>query len=163
MTDLTPKEQYDLERQKRLAQEQRGERWRTGSRALKWSVITILIVGVLGAGAWYVAKNTLPLPDETDVTKACIEHGTLGMHIHPHVEISIKGKNIPIPANVGIDANCMHPIHTHDASGTLHLEFLTKRDVKMGEFFKIWNKQFSSTNSFQAHALWILAMEPKEL
>ena len=38
----------------------------------------------------------------------------------------------------------MHPIHTHDSTGMLHLEFNEPRDVKLSEFFEIWGKRFDS-------------------
>lgn len=60
----------------------------------------------------------------------------------------IKGQKQEIPANVGIGA-IHQPIHTHDNSGTLHLEFkglVTKDEIKLGGFFRIWGKEFSKTN-----------------
>lgn len=70
----------------------------------------------------------------------CVQHGGAGMHIHPHLTITVKGEPMEIPANIGIEGSCMHPIHTHDSSGTLHLEFKKPRGVKVGEFFEIWGK-----------------------
>jgi hypothetical protein len=32
----------------------------------------------------------------------------------------------------------MSPLHTHDASGTIHVESNTKRDFRLGEFLDIW-------------------------
>lgn len=73
-----------------------------------------------------------------------------GMHWHPHISIFIKGEKQEIPSNVGIGA-IHQPIHTHDATGELHLEFsgvVTKDDVRLGKFFKIWGKQLSSSCIF---------------
>lgn len=66
------------------------------------------------------------------------------MHIHPHLTIKILGQQQEIPANIGISSQtCMRPVHTHDNTGKLHLEFPTWTDVKLGEFFRVWNKPFS--------------------
>ena len=76
------------------------------------------------------------------------------MHIHPRLEMDVRGKRIPIPAEVGIKAKLYKdhefdafigdmgaaPIHTHDASGTLHVESSVTMDYTLGDFFKIWGK-----------------------
>ena len=39
------------------------------------------------------------------------------------------------------------PIHTHDSSGTLHLEMqgmVRRKDIELERFFEIWGKQFNS-------------------
>ena len=37
----------------------------------------------------------------------------------------------------------MRPIHTHDATGTLHVEWSAPRDFILGDFFKVWGEPFS--------------------
>lgn len=85
------------------------------------------------------AKQTT-LPPHLD---QCVEHGgKLSMHIHSQLSIVIDGQAQSIPANIGLESFCMRPIHTHDDSGTLHLEFPQTRDVRLGDFFAIWGKRF---------------------
>lgn len=78
----------------------------------------------------------------------CVQHTGGGMHIHPHLTIFIKGEKQMIPSDIGVTPACMRPIHTHDETGALHLEFPRKRDVKLGEFFQVWGKQFKSGTIF---------------
>lgn len=108
----------------------------------------LLILGVLGGTLVLIVGFAFlggrPRPTIADVKTACVQHTGIGMHIHPHLAVILKGEAQTIPANVGIDAGCMHPIHTHDDSGTLHLEFPTTQDVRLGQFFEIWGKTFSS-------------------
>lgn len=69
-----------------------------------------------------------------------------GIHWHPHLSIYIKGKQQEIPKNLGI-SGVHQPVHTHDSSGTLHLEIggvVTKDETKLDNFFRIWGKKFSS-------------------
>lgn len=98
----------------------------------------VLILGLAALGA-------RPRKPITDVTTACVNHGGLGMHIHPHLAIQIDGQNRDIPANMGVTPGCMRPIHTHDDSGTLHLEFPRQQDVSLTDFFRIWGQPFSDT------------------
>jgi hypothetical protein len=56
-----------------------------------------------------------------------MEYATL--HIHPHVSLFVNGKQLQIPQGIGFGlasaANpqgCLYWIHTHDASGIIHIE-----------------------------------------
>jgi hypothetical protein len=43
-------------------------------------------------------------------------------HIHPVLKIVVDGKETPIPANIGLSAGCEKVLHTHDRTGTIHVE-----------------------------------------
>ena len=115
-------------------------------QALRKKFLTRILVGALGATAlalviWYLA--TLPPVSERDVLSMCVQHGRISMHIHPQIAIFINGKSELIPSNIGISPSCMRPIHTHDETGVVHLEFPGYREVKLGEFFRVWDKPFN--------------------
>lgn len=81
----------------------------------------------------------------------------LVMHIHPILKIFIDGQAQEIPANIGVEglsgdstheqakasATCLHFLHTHDASGTLHVESPVPMDYSLGDFFAVWGKTFT--------------------
>lgn len=74
-----------------------------------------------------------------------------GIHWHPTLTILIKGQKQEITPNIGIGGNIHQPIHTHDNSGTLHLEvkgLVTKDETKLSRFFQIWGKQFNANCIF---------------
>jgi hypothetical protein len=74
------------------------------------------------------------------------------LHIHPHLNITLNGQPFTVPALIGIDQSLwknhsldqyqgmqgMSPLHTHDASGTIHVESSVKRNYTLGEFLNIW-------------------------
>jgi len=61
------------------------------------------------------------------------------VHIHQHLDIYVNGKHEPVPAGIGIyDGQFLTELHTHDASGVMHVESPTKRDFNLGEFFGVW-------------------------
>lgn len=138
------KERRELRRKEKEKEKSRTKRRKTMRRILVW----LLVVSWIGGGIFGIAKLTSQSSHNQagfDVTKQCVTHGRLGMHIHPHLSIFINGARQDIPANIGIaSAICMRPIHTHDASGKLHIEWRTVRDFTLGEFFKIWGKPFNS-------------------
>jgi len=61
-----------------------------------------------------------------------------------------------VPAQIGIDASLwkdhsldqfgigMSPLHTHDATGTIHEESNTVRDFTLQEFLAIWGQHLDS-------------------
>jgi hypothetical protein len=70
------------------------------------------------------------------------------LHIHQHVDIFIRGRSIDVPAQIGIvtaPAVLFAPIHTHDATGIIHIESPVVRDFSLGEFFDVWGVRFTST------------------
>ena len=78
------------------------------------------------------------------LSELCLDsHSGLAMHIHPVLDIVIRGEQVLIPANMGIDTSAcpgkMHLLHTHDASGRLHIETYEPMVVNLTLFFGVWN------------------------
>ena len=115
-------------------------------------VIGVLVILVLGGGilsSTKISPQSSPGQEGLNVVRECITHGGLGMHIHPLLKISINGKEQEIPANIGVVSSvCLRPVHTHDASGKLHVEWEAVRDFTLGEFFKVWDKTFNQDQIF---------------
>ncbi len=67
------------------------------------------------------------------------------MHIHVHLDLSMNGVKETVPADIGINviARKMAPIHTHNASGVIHIESSTVRNFTLGEFFDVWGVRFT--------------------
>jgi hypothetical protein len=61
-------------------------------------------------------------------------------HFHPHLDVIVNGKKVAVPANIGIDqgSGSMSELHTHDASGVLHIEAPAHRRYILGQFFNEW-------------------------
>ncbi len=108
------------------------------------TIIAIVLVSILITG------NT---PSSGNLTKKENIIATNGLHWHPTLSINILGKHQNIPANVGIGA-VHQKIHTHDEDadkGVIHMEIpgvVTKEDIKLSNFFRIWGKEFNSTQIF---------------
>jgi hypothetical protein len=60
-------------------------------------------------------------------------------------------QTILIPANIGFDSSCARPLHTHDVSGTLHVETDVNQNYTIADFFLIWGKVFNSSGIFQSN------------
>ncbi|MBI3573856.1 hypothetical protein HY090_02295 [Candidatus Kaiserbacteria bacterium] len=116
---------------------------------------TILIVGgivialLIGGTVW---SQNLQMSDPDIISRS-------GIHWHPTLAIYVKDIQQEIPANIGIGPQYagtpgydpkmrMAAVHTHDASGVIHLEFMSgpvrKEDLTLGQFFEIWGKDIRS-------------------
>jgi hypothetical protein len=99
--------------------------------------ISVLVLAVIIGWAVVSEKNYTP-------NSACIEHSaSLAMHIHPHLQIIINGQPVTIPANIGISSSCMHPVHTHDDTGEIHVESPERVDLQLKDFFTNWGQTFN--------------------
>lgn len=69
-------------------------------------------------------------------------------HIHSHLSVSIKGHAITVPAFLGVDeaANAISPLHTHDATGIVHVESPVKAEFTLGQLFTEWNVGLDATH-----------------
>jgi hypothetical protein len=67
-------------------------------------------------------------------------HSGLVLHFHAHIDIFVDGKKVKVPASVGINpgAGYLTELHTHDASGVIHIEAQKSRDFTVGQFFAEW-------------------------
>src|SRR5204863_9173790 len=72
------------------------------------------------------------------------EGAPIALHIHTHLSILVNGQNQVIPADVGVGAGGELPMHTHDDSGTIHIESPVARAFTLQNFFTVWGRSFGS-------------------
>jgi hypothetical protein len=82
------------------------------------------------------------------------------LHIHPRLTIIINGKNVVIPAGIGIEEPFADfPLHVHQflpsvpalPVGTIHVEPLAKFPFTLGDFFLIWGQTFNKHDILGHH------------
>jgi hypothetical protein len=70
----------------------------------------------------------------------------LAFHIHQHLDVYVNGAHVAVPAFIGIDdSSFITEMHTHDASGVLHVESAKNRPYTLGQFFGEWSVRLTST------------------
>ena len=110
---------------------------------MKNTILTVVGVLAIGVFLWWAGSLSSSDPETL---------AARGLHWHTKIDIFVKGESIEVPANIGLIGG-HNPIHTHDEEpGVIHLEFdgkVTYADTELGNFFKIWNKEFSSTQLFE--------------
>ncbi len=120
-------------------------------KALFLSLISILILSSV-----YYLNNPQENEDgkENDYLKSEICYYALNgivadHHYHLQLNITINDERIEIPMNIGFERDSegktifLHPIHTYDNSGRIHVETTKNATAKLGFFFDIWGKEFA--------------------
>ena len=108
-------------------------------KKIKEVVLWVIVAGVVGAGVFWIV--TLPKVPQSEIISRN------GVHWHSTLSILINGEKVDIPAGIGI-GTVHSPTHTHETDGTIHLEYggvVREDDTRLGEFFKVWGEDFSST------------------
>lgn len=82
----------------------------------------------------------------------------LVIHSHTALELWRDGQRLTIPAEIGIAPELWQdhslddfgpakglvgPMHTHDESGTVHIESVVQRNYTLGEFLEVWGVEQS--------------------
>jgi len=71
-------------------------------------------------------------------------------HVHAHLSLFLNGDQLIVPDHVGIPSpggmECAYSIHTHDASGEIHIESPTPGTFTLGNLFHIWGEPLDRTN-----------------
>ncbi len=94
-----------------------------------------------------------------------------GVHWHPHLSVTLNGSPYTVPANIGIDSSLWKDhsldqygsgaaaLHTHDTSGTIHVEVNTShRDFTLHEFLAIWG-QPSDGSAIDGHPVTAVTVD----
>jgi len=128
-------------------------------------VAALLVVTNGGAGdvKTNVDPNTLagintgpaPWPVETDNLSKRLDQVGLpqpgveqtDVHFHQNLLIYVNGQREAVPTGLGTlpDGN-LAEIHTHDSTGTVHVEAAATRDFVLGLVFDVWGVRFSWGN-----------------
>jgi hypothetical protein len=77
----------------------------------------------------------------------------LETHYHAHLTLLANGRSVKVPALIGIDLQhqCLYWLHTHDATGVMHIESPDTRTYTLGEFFDVWGQPLSPTQAASLH------------
>jgi hypothetical protein len=114
--------------------------------------------------SWPAPANPMELAVQAGLEPTDREY--LTTHTHSHLHVFVDGKEVVVPAGIGIDieaptgidkqptldktsteyyvtrcaAPCLSPLHTHDAAGIIHTESKTadQDPYTLGQFFSEW-------------------------
>jgi hypothetical protein len=100
------------------------------------------------------------LPVDGIICETGEEEMQLALHIHSHLAIFDNGKQLQVPALIGAapvpPQGCLYWLHTHDATGIIHIESPVLGPPGGGPFtlgmvFDIWGEPLTSTDVAGLH------------
>ena len=104
-------------------------------------LITLLAITGIVAGIIYVGYRI----DNTSSSVATVIDGIdcnpsefSVFHIHAHLDFYVNANHMTVPERIGIvDNKCLYWMHTHDASGVIHIDCRYLEDY--GRFSHFWS------------------------
>jgi hypothetical protein len=110
--------------------------------AIKWSSVPHLQTS---APPWPSQSDLLAQRLRPSGLDALTMEGTV-LHHHVHLDLYAYGRRVSVPALVGIDqgAGFLTELHTHDASGVIHVESPVQRSFTLGQFFCEWGVKLNA-------------------
>ena len=144
------------QRKKERDEQQEKEKQKSGRSKLTRKILIVggaflLLSGVIYAFVIMSQGNGPRLADEDYILRTNLKsHNALSMHIHPHLRIVINGTDLAIPAEIGVTESSMMVVHTHDGTGTIHLESPVPKDFNVGHFFFVWSRNSGEQKIFNS-------------
>ncbi len=101
-------------------------------------IIGLLVLAIVLIGFNIYGKKTSPTG--LRAVPCLLPNVAIIQHIHPTLQIIVNSIPEKISADIGLSDSCKRAIHTHDTSGTLHVEAQDRHSYTLGEFFAVWGK-----------------------
>jgi hypothetical protein len=126
-------------------------------RVRRWHVALVALIFVVGASAVALAPYFQPCRGKPF---PAMTHGSESYHWHVDLAIYSSDTPMPISSDVGITPGCMMPLHTHDASGTIHVEGIGTSRYTIGDFFLVWGKPFGNPTQMLVNGTPVVSPNP---
>ncbi|HEY0755431.1 MAG TPA: hypothetical protein VGD98_15850 [Ktedonobacteraceae bacterium] len=161
--DAAKYERRHIERQQRYLAERRRRRNR-----IVITLSVILLIAVVAGGTWLIVRQYTSGAANTAAPQGSYQEAIFNTnyppvdsvycdqlegsieHVHAYITMFINGQPSPLPANLGIaqastgTSTCYYWLHTHDASGVLHIESPVNEVFTFGQLRDEWDQQFVS-------------------
>ncbi|HEU0004135.1 MAG TPA: hypothetical protein VFQ36_24735 [Ktedonobacteraceae bacterium] len=168
----------------------RVEQQREDTRSRLATILTIAVVVVLAGSliTYLVIRNNAGTDNLAQAQQIvdpnygpidgvyCDANEQLAYHIHAHLTIYMNGQQVPLVANTGIapvgvtsnaNVTCLYWLHTHDATGVIHIESPTTKIYTLNQFFDVWERFSSSSSAFPTELSsstgWVIYVNGKQV
>jgi hypothetical protein len=151
--------------QRKLEEMRRQQKARQRLQRLLIGAGTVVVAAVIAVVTIVVVANRSSTPAKAVTGPAtgatvdgikCQTNEQAVFHIHSHLAIFDNGAQQTVPHGIGIpgpqtvqngfvsSGKCFYWLHTHDATGVIHIESPVQRTYTLGQFFDIWGRKLSS-------------------
>lgn len=110
-------------------------------------MIVVSLAALLASAACTgVAPSNTAAGTAGQTTVPCGPTEVLVVHHHSHLTVVVRGAVREVPALIGITTSSICWLHTHDATGVIHIEAGDSRPLTLGDFFAVWGTSLSPTS-----------------
>ena len=102
------------------------------------AIIGTIIAVTIGLLLLQRSKNN-PFVDSIEVP-CLVPNLPLVMHTHQNISVEIDGRAKIVPKDIGISSTCERAIHTHEATGEIHVESQIQREYTLNDFMATWGE-----------------------
>ncbi len=104
------------------------------------AIVLLALAGIAGK------KPQVAMEEKMKPVPCLAPNMPLKQHLHAMLQIVINGVPATLPKDIGISASCEHALHTHDTTGTMHVEAQDARAYTLGDFFSVWGRPLVTAN-----------------
>jgi hypothetical protein len=69
----------------------------------------------------------------------------LAVHYHARLRVEVDGRDVEVPAHIGIGTEGLSELHTHDTTGIIHIESAEDVPFTLGQFMTEWDVALTPT------------------
>lgn len=130
-----------------------SERPESTGRIRRWipnplaAIASVLLLLLFGAKLLFPLAGTSHSAFPSIDGIECERGERLNYHVHAHLALFIEGRQMDVPAGIGITDRCLYWLHTHAADGIIHIEAPFRRGFTLGQFSPCganrWDEQHS--------------------
>jgi len=110
----------------------------------------VVILALAALAAYVVTRE--PAGSTAAAAIPCSGQEMSAEHIHAHLQVYVRGQQRVVPANIGIRPTCLFWLHTHDATGLIHVEAGAGGTYTLGQFFTVWGQPLGTTELLEERA-----------
>jgi hypothetical protein len=105
----------------------------------------------VGVDHWPAGNSSTGGQGQDIGTMRCLSSQPVTFHVHTHLSIFLNGEHLALPQAVGFvtgapNGDCHYPLHTHDATGMIHVHATAPTTFTLGQFFQTWGESLTSTD-----------------
>ena len=104
-------------------------------RLTKWQLILPVILIGIGTGIAYLINHFI-LGGKQPIEQ-CISSEDLPFRLHAMLEVTIDGKAVSIPENIGRSKECLRPLHTKDG-GNVYIVYSRPIRFTLMDLIRLW-------------------------
>ena len=105
----------------------------------KKTIRFLIIAAVIGIGVAAATSAVQSVFDSGNPIKVCIDDRNTPFKLQATLELYVDGRQVDLPANIGVNDNCQRSMYTLTGDGTIYAEWEEEYPFEIGHFLWMWD------------------------